>query len=178
VSEIARAKMGSKTEIKRKLSGGIRIKSWRSLSLAVLLTGASFGAGVAAETVTMNGSWWRDTLDDRTRVYVAAALVDAYAAGWGAGSTSEGVRIQSESASFLSEANLAKLYDVIYRKNPDGTFAAFNKEPAFSRTFGFYSAGITDFYETHSDATVNVGNVIACLADNPQMSCDEVSKFK
>jgi hypothetical protein len=146
--------------------------------LTLSLVGIGFGAGVAAEGINLDRSWWNDTVPEQSRVWVVAGLTDAYNSAWEFGNTAEGVRIEREAGAVLPASSMAALHAIIYRKNANGRYASFDTEPRFSRTFGFYEAGISDFYETHSGAAeATVGMVIGCLADKPQVTCDQVASF-
>lgn len=144
--------------------------------LALFLAGSCFVAGRASVTVTQDSTWW-GAVADAARPDVVAGMLDAYTSGWADGAVAEGVRITDEGAK-LPPSAFSTLKEIVYRKEGDH-YASFNTEPKFSRTFAFYSEAITDFYASRSAGAgkITVGDILTCLSDHAQYSCDQIEKF-
>ena len=101
-----------------------------------------------------------------------AGAVNAYRAGWEDGAEAESERIFDEGfAKYGNGSAMGKAVgNIAFRLLPNnGGPASFKAEPQFSHTFGFYEEAVTDFYATHpSRSEMNVGSVLACLADDPR----------
>ena len=146
------------------------------LTFTLFVASVAFSAGAAAEEISQDGSWWSGSIPEQSRVWVVEGMIDAYSAGYAAGNTAEGARIESEAGAYLPASYMQALHGVIYRKDSAGNYAAFDNEPTFPSTFGFYEAGISDYYETHPGAmSTPVGYVIGCLAQRPAMTCASVA---
>jgi hypothetical protein len=142
--------------------------------LAVMFIGV--GIGRATDKVAMDGSWWQNDVPESSRMNATEAAMSAYEVGWAAGSNAEGSRIFDEAEKFSPTLG-GRVFNIVYRKE-NGRLVQEKMWPNYSRTFAFYSTAITDFYVTRSDATkATVGDVIGCLADHPEYTCDNVEKL-
>jgi hypothetical protein len=125
-------------------------------SLLALLLLTPGPRAIATESVTFDGAWWNDASHDE-QLYAIQGAMDAYEDGF-----SDGV-IRAGSLFDKSAAAMRML-------SSDG--------PTFSRTFGYYVSGVTNFYSDHPSASrATIGLVVSCLADKPFYSCDQVAKF-
>lgn len=128
--------------------------------LAAFVAAIALQAHVAQATMTVSedGSWW-SYLSHSQQIAVVEAEIDGYSYGYADG--------------YLSG----------YFKNKPNDFsgessAQSKQEPTFSKTFGFYRAAITDFYERHAGSShLTVAEVIPCLADDPAITCNQVAKL-
>jgi hypothetical protein len=77
-------------------------------------------------------------------------MLSAYQSGWEDGVIAEDSRVFTESFS-KSAAFASEVSKIAYRKIDDH-YVALRAEPKFFRTFGYYSAAITDFYTSRSAA--------------------------
>jgi hypothetical protein len=154
---------------------GRRIVLHSAVALGIIMF--AFGAGMASE-ITMDRSWWNDTIPEASRVWVVAGMTDAFGAGYSAGVGEEDTRILREAGAVLPASSVDALKAVAYRQNNSGSFESTENAPTFSRTFGFYEAAITDYYNTHPSANTSIGWIMGCLADNPQLSCDQLATFR
>jgi len=94
-----------------------------------------------------DGAWWRD-LTESGRLTAVEAAEDAYLFGFVAGSGSEAA------------------YYVAHPKASENDGFAWERKtaPVFSKTFGAYTAAITDFYERKNNS-VSIGRLMNCLQD-------------
>ena len=150
----------------------------RSAVLFSALTAAlSFGVGRATDLVSTDGSWWQNSVPDEARPFLIAGMIDAYQSGWSDGAIANGARILKELSDKLSPGNMVTVGNVVFRKTENGNYAALAQVPQFSRTFGYYNEGITDFYATHANKqSTSVGDVFACLTDTPDAFCSQLLK--
>ena len=149
------------------------------IAWALLLFGASFGAGLASEYITADGTWWQQNVPDEARPFVIAAMLNAYRSGWLDGTIDNGGRIFEEPSSKLSQGNMQTVLSVVDRKDPSGAYVSLTRAPHFSQTFGYYSEALSNFYATHPNkGSTEVGDVLTCLSDvlvaNPDDACKKM----
>jgi hypothetical protein len=154
--------------------GRVRMdNSWRRYSaFATVLKSAVlviviFLAGLvpvrATEFVALDGNWWT-SLTDEQQLTAIQGILSGYETGYNNGYLAAG------------------LNDVLhYHSTRSG--AQLTEDPAsdthFSKTFGAYQQEITDFYSRYPGSMgLTVGDVLSCLSDNPQFTCEQVSKWQ
>ena len=162
-----------------------RLKSYKISAISTVLLALTAGAfcftvGRTTELLTADGNWWQSTVPYESQVYVIQGILDAYDEGWSDGALDQSNRILKElEATKMSPANQELVLGIAYRKDSGSGFAELAREPRFSRTFGYYTAAISDYYARHPSAMSNttVGKVVGCLADNPSdRECSAILK--
>jgi hypothetical protein len=147
------------------------MKGARLIAIAATIAALSFASGRASTYITLDGSWWEDVPSD-SKADVAAGMENAYTRGWVAGA--------AYAAGAITAAVGKRTHDLkaaIAFVQPIGDRIVSDDTPNYSRTYGYYAAAISDFYESRSGVDdVRVSEVIGCLADHPLFSCDEVAK--
>lgn len=132
--------------------------------LLAIIGALAFLGGRASAQITridLDLSWWH-AVDTTARPDVVAGMVTAFEEGWISGSDAEGERLVD-----AAPANVRQLiYNLVYEKNSAGDYVSLLAQPVFSKSFGFYEAGIDDYYlRFPQKSSVHVGYVIGCLAD-------------
>lgn len=116
----------------------------------------------ATDAVSFDGVWWTG-LSDSEQVVAVEAIIAGFDTGYNDGYIRAAL---NDNAHYHSTRSTAQLTD-----DPE-------THQVFSKTFGAYQQEITDFYSAHTKSmTVTVGDVMACLSDDPQYTCDQVSKW-
>lgn len=116
----------------------------------------------ATQLVSFDGTWWTSLTDDE-QVTAIEGLLGGYQAGFNNGY----IRALSNDRYHYHSTRT----DAQAVGDPDS-------HQYFSKTFGVYQQEVTDFYSQHPSSTdVLVGDVMACLSDKPQFTCDSVAKF-
>jgi hypothetical protein len=149
------------------------------ITWALLLFACSFSAGLASEYITADGSWWQQNVPDEARPFVIAAMLNAYRSGWLDGTIDNGGRIFEELSGKLSQGNMQTVLNVVFRKDPSGSYISLTRVPKFSQTFGYYGEALSNFYAAHpSKGSTEVGDVLSCLSDalvaNPDDTCKKM----
>jgi hypothetical protein len=110
----------------------------------------------------MDGAWWTGLTSDQQLIAIQA-IMEGYEEGYSTGYIAAGVNDVAHYHSTRSQAQLTG--DPVANAH-------------FSKTFGAYQQGITDFYSQHAgDMTITVGQVMNCLSDDPYFTCDQVAKW-
>lgn len=138
-----------------------------AISKSVALTGCLIAALLvparASEFVSLDGTWWT-SLTDVNQLTAIQGILSGYESGYNNGYLAAGMNDVLHYHSTRSGPQLT------------GDPSAFTH---FSKTFGAYQQEVTDFYSRFtSSMSVTVGDVLSCLSDDPQFSCDQVSKWR
>jgi hypothetical protein len=133
---------------------------------ALLVAGVGFllsdSAVSATDYVTFDGTWWTSLAYDQ-QVDAIRALLAGYVTGYESGYIHAA---SNDNLMYHSTRSAAQLTG-----DPES-------HSAFSNNFGTYQQEVTDFYSTHQGSMdVLVADVVSCLADKPQFSCDQVAKY-
>jgi len=139
--------------------------------MVVIVAALSFASGRATTYIALDGTWWQGMPSD-SKPDVAAGMQSAFAQGWISGAGYEGGAI---TAAIGKQTHDMKSAIALVGSIENRTVR--DHAPTFSRTYGYYAAAISDFYESRSGVEdVRVSEVMSCLADHPTFSCDEVAQ--
>ncbi len=129
---------------------------------ALVLAFVIIAPAKATDLVSFDGTWWTG-LTDVQQLIAIEGLLTGYKEGYNSGYIAAGVNDVNHYHSTRTQAQLTG--------DPSANVY-------FSKTFGTYQQEVTDFYSQYSSSmTVTVGNVMACLSDDPQFTCAQVSKW-
>ena len=155
---IALVKMGNNCAKRWQLVEAIS----KSVALAACIIATLLIPARATEFVSLDGTWWT-SLTDEGQLTAIQGILSGYESGYNNGYIAAGVN------------------DVLHyhstRSGPQLTGDP-SSSTHFSKTFGTYQQEVTDFYSRFtSSMSVTVGDVLSCLSDDPQFTCDQVSKW-
>jgi hypothetical protein len=148
---------------------------YKAATVLMLLLFTSTLAG-ASGTVYTDGKWWR-SLPDSERLDVMSAAASAYYAGYFVGfdkGFNMELRIQTEGviAANFSASQENRYHAAVEKGNLDENYPDFS-----GKTIKAYSDGVSKFYSNHPGSdSIDIGKVLQCLQDNPQISCDILAK--
>jgi hypothetical protein len=137
----------------------------RRVAIALILACAALliRPASATELVDFDGTWWTSLTDDE-QVTAVEGLLGGYESGFNNGYLAAGVNDVNHYHSTRSAAQLTG--------DPSSNVH-------FTKTFGAYQQEITDFYSAHqSSMHATVGDVMSCLSDDPQFTCDQVASWR
>jgi hypothetical protein len=118
----------------------------RAILIAILLVIGIIPAS-GGIIATADGTWWQSLTDEEGQNNALLGLTSGFTNGYSAG--------------FLDAR--AGALDT-------------GRETFSEHTVRYYKEAITDFYQTHPGAIhQSVGGVLACLADKPRITCDQVA---
>ena len=119
-------------------------------------------AAIATEVVSFDGVWWTSLTEDE-QLTAIEGIIGGYGSGYNNGYIAAADNNILHYHSTRSAAQLTG--DPQYNAH-------------FSKTFGVYQQEVTDFYSAHtSSMKVDVSDVMSCLVDDPQFTCDQVAKW-
>ena len=138
------------------------LSALRFIVAALLILFIASPAARATTYVSLDGTWWAGLTNDE-QVTAVETLISGYEAGYNNGFIRAAGKDTIHYHSTRTEAQLA------------GDVAL---NVTFSKVFGSYQQEITDFYSSHpSSMDVTVGNVMSCLSDMPEFTCDQVATW-
>lgn len=148
---------------------GYRLFTIGVFLFVMLLTPAS-----GTEFVTLDETWWNG-LDESHQVTAVQAANQAYTAGY----SDAVVRFSALIGNYATQTKSLSLSTKVTVLGINGTVAkeSFDQAPYFSKTFGTYVHGVSDFYANHPGASsVNIGRITSCLAEHAINDCDRIAK--
>lgn len=115
----------------------------------------------ATDFIGFDHAWW-DALNVDEQVTVVQGLMAGFEAGFNDGAIHGGNYVMVQHGIANTSANAKDLLS--------------QASVSFSETFGHYKDAIDNFYVNHPSAsTIYVGEIMACLADTPVFTCDQVA---
>lgn len=146
--------------------------TYRLFTIGIFLFALLAMRASASTTVTFDSVWWNGLSQDEQIVAVEGAI-DSYQQGYTNGAIALSGTVHDYMLQHVKVSDRDSIATAMYHaldKMPKMT-------PIFSKTFGTYIHGISDFYSNFPDASkVTIGGIVVCLADKPERSCEQVAK--